>query len=211
MIRVHHLENSRSQRVLWLLEELGVAPYEVVRHQRDPASMAAPPALRGVHPLGRAPLLEEDGAVLAESGAIVQHLLDRHDPGRRLSPPAGAPWRDRHLHWLHFAEGTAMPPLVTALFLSRLGEHAAPVLPRVRGMIAANLDSMEGALAAVPHFSGEEFGAADAMMSFPAEVAAARAGLGPDRPRLWDWLARMQTRPAYRRALERGGPYAYAR
>ncbi|MFT8242586.1 glutathione S-transferase family protein [Roseomonas sp. BN140053] len=212
MIRVHHLESSRSQRVLWLLEELGIPDYEVVRYERNPATMLAPPELRQVHPLGKSPLIQEDdGPALAETGAIIEDLLQRFDTAGRLVPLRGTPEHRRYLHWLHFAEGTAMTPLLLKLYLGRLGEAAGPILPRVEEQIRAHLDYMEASLADGGHFAGDAFSAADVQMSFPVEVSVARGGLGPDRPKLWNWLGRMQARPAYRRALERGGPYAFAR
>ncbi|WP_426957866.1 glutathione S-transferase family protein [Muricoccus radiodurans] len=204
MIRVHHLEASRSHRVLWLLEELGL-PYEVIRYARDPVTMAAPPSLRAVHPLGKSPVVEDGGEVLAESGAILETLLDRHDLTGRLRPAAGSAAHRRYLHWMHFAEGSVMPPLLVKLYLSRLGPAGAAALPRVDGQIADNLDYMEAVLAEAPFFAGEAFSAADIQMGYPMEASAARGGLSESRPRLWDWLARMRARPAWQRAIERGG------
>jgi glutathione S-transferase len=208
MIRVHHLNNSRSQRVLWLLEELEL-PYEVVRYERDPKTMLAPAALRAIHPLGKSPVLEEDGLVLAESGAIVEHLVERHGP--HLAPPPGAPERPRYLHWIHYAEGSAMPPLLLGLVISRMGPLGWPARKFVRGRIEEHLDYMEQALAGSDWFVGQAFSAADVQMSFPLQAAAARGGLDQGRPRLWSFLQRIQTRPAFQRALERGGPFALLR
>ena len=208
MIEVHHLNNSRSQRILWLLEELGL-PYEVVRHERDPATMAAPPALRQVHPLGKSPVLREEGETVAETGAIVEYLLERHGQGR-LAPAPGTPARRRFRYWMHFAEGSAMPPLLVKLYLLRLGEAAGPLLARIDAQIAGLLDFVEAELGAGPWLAGPEPTAADIMMSFPLEVAVARGGLDAGRPGLWGLLGRMHARPAYARALARGGPYAYA-
>jgi glutathione S-transferase len=208
MIRVHHLNNSRSQRVLWLLEELGLE-YDVVRYQRHAKTMLAPPELRAVHPLGKSPVIEEDGHVLAESGAIVEHLVERHGPHLGAAP--GSPDRARYLHWLHYAEGSAMPPLLMRLILGRMGLLGRPARPYVDGQIRGHLDYMEGELARTGWFVGEAFSAADIQMSFPIEAAAARAGLDASRPNLMAFLERVQSRPAYRRALERGGPYAFAR
>ena len=223
MIVVHHLNDSRSQRVLWLLEELGL-PYEIVRYQRDPHTLLAPASLRTVHPLGKSPVVVEDGEVLAESGAIVEILADRHGGGR-LAPTAGTPERARYLYWLHYAEGSAMPPLLLRLVFARVADAKMPFFARpiARGIaatvrrtfidpqIASHLDFMEGQLAQREWFAGDAFSAADIQMSFPLEAASVRAGLDAGRPRLWAWLQRIHARPAYRRALERGGPYSYAR
>jgi len=205
MIRLHHLERSRSHRILWLLEELGL-DYELVRYARDPRTLAAPAGLKAVHPLGRSPVLEEDGLVLAESGAIIETVLDRHDPEGRLRPARGGESHRRYLHWLHFAEGSAMPPLLVKLYLLRLGDAAAPVLPRVDAAIAANLDHMDAALTDAPFLAGESFSAADIQMSFPVEASAARGGLTPARRHLWRWLEAVRDRPAHRRAVDKGGP-----
>ncbi len=222
MITVHHLENSRSQRVLWLLEELGV-PYEVRRYERDRKTMLAPPELARVHPLGKSPVITDGDVTVAESGAIVEYLLDSRGQGR-LRPAAGTPEQRRYTYWLHFAEGSAMPPLLMKLVFDKVRTAPVPffVKPVVKaiadkvtkGFIAPNierqLDFMEAELATRPWFAGDEFSAADIQMSFPLEAAAARAGLGPSRPRLLDWLARIHARPAYQRALEVGGPYSMA-
>ncbi|WP_043339099.1 glutathione S-transferase family protein [Belnapia moabensis] len=208
MIQVHHLNNSRSQRILWLLEELGL-PYEVIRYERDPQTMLAPPELRAIHPLGKSPVLVEDGGTLAETGAIVEYVLERHGAGR-LAPPPGTPAHRRLRYWLHFAEGSAMTPLLLKLYLTRVGEAAAPVLNRIEANIAALLDYLEAEVAKEGYFAGPDFTAADVMMSFPLEVATARGGLDASRPALLGLLHRLQARPAYRRALERGGAYAYA-
>jgi glutathione S-transferase len=218
VITVHHLENSRSQRVLWLLEELGV-PYDVVRYERDPQTSLAPAALRTVHPLGKSPVVTDDDTVVAETGAIVEYLLDRFGEGR-LRPAAGTPEFLRYTYWLHMAEGTAMPLLVMTLVFNRV-ETTAPWLVRpiaraiarqVRSSyIGPSLDAvlrlMEAELARSAWFAGEELTGADVMMSFPAEAAAARADLGRDHPRLQAFLDRVHARPAYQAALARGGPY----
>jgi glutathione S-transferase len=208
MIRVHHLNNSRSQRVLWLLEELS-APYEIVPYQRDRQTMLAPPELRAIHPLGKSPVIEADGLVIAETGAIVEHLARRHG-GAAWAAPTDAAARVRHSYWMHFAEGSAMTPLLLKLYLSRLGEAAAPLSARVDKQIEAMLAYLEGELTA-PFFMGEEIAAPDVMMSFPLEAAAARGGLDSAFPRLSGWLERIHARPAYQRALERGGPYELLR
>ncbi|HYL22891.1 MAG TPA: glutathione S-transferase [Burkholderiales bacterium] len=220
MIVVHHLNNSRSQRVLWLLEELGLA-YDIKRYQRDPRTLLAPPALREVHPLGKSPVLADGEVTLAESGAIIEYLVERHGGGR-LRPPAGTPERVRYTYWLHFAEGSAMPPLVMKLVFDRIEKGPMPffVRPIARGIagrvkksfieptIARQLDYLEAELERRPWFAGGEFSAADVQMSFPVEAAAARGGLNSSRPRLMDWLARIHAREAYRRALERGGEFS---
>jgi glutathione S-transferase len=219
MLVVHHLNNSRSQRVLWLLEELGVA-YEVKRYERDRTTMLAPPALRSVHPLGKSPVITDDGVTLAESGAIVEYLTDRYGKGR-LVPAAGTPERLRYTYWLHYAEGSAMPPLLLKLVFSRIETAPMPFVVRpiaraiarrartsfIEPQIALHLDFMERALDEHVWFAGSDFTAADIQMSFPLEAAAARGGLDASRPRLMAFLDRIHARPAYQRALERGGPY----
>lgn len=220
MITLHHLENSRSQRVLWLLEELGL-PYEVKRYKRDPKTMYAPPELARVHPLGKSPVITEGEVTVAESGAIVEYLLDDHDREGRLRPPPGTPERRRFTYWLHFAEGSAMPPLLMKLVFDQVRKAKVPffVKPIVRGVaekvttsfIAPNLARqfrfMEDELAQRPWFAGDSFSAADIQMSFPLEAAAARGGLDDAFPKLMDWLQRIHARPAYHRALQAGGPY----
>ena len=222
MITLHHLENSRSQRVLWLLEELGL-PYEVRRYARNPKTMLAPPELARVHPLGKSPVITDGEVTVAESGAIVEYLLDTYGRGR-LRPGAGTPERRQFTYWLHFAEGSAMPPLLMKLVFDKVRSAPVPffVKPVVKGIadkvtksfIAPNierqLDFMEAELAARPWFAGADFSAADIQMSFPLEAAAARAGLDARYPKLTDWLARIHARPAYRRALQVGGPYDMA-
>ncbi len=216
MITVHHLEHSRSQRVLWLLEELGVA-YDVKRYARDPVTRLAPPELRAVHPLGKSPVIEDDGRVVAETGAIIEYLVERHGHGT-LIPPPGSDARLRYTYWLHFAEGSAMPMLVMTLLMQRLAasmppDAAAQVTGLQQGYVdpqrVAHLDLMEAELSRSPWLAGEAFTAADVMLSFPVEAAASRGGLG-ERPNLLDWLARVLARPAYQAALAQGGPYAYA-
>ena len=228
MITLHHLENSRSQRVLWLLEELGL-PYQVQRYARDPKTMLAPPELTRVHPLGKSPVItdgppdakKDKQVTVAESGAIVEYLVDTYGAGR-LRPSAGTPEARRYTYWLHFAEGTAMPPLLMKLVFDKVRNAPVPffIKPVVKGVadkvtssfiapnITRQLDFMETELASRPWFAGAEFTAADIQMSFPLEAAAARAGLNASRPRLMDWLARIHARPAYQRALAAGGPYS---
>jgi glutathione S-transferase len=221
MITVHHLNNSRSQRVLWLLEEFGVG-YDVKHYQRDAKTMLAPPALLAVHPLGKSPIIVDGTVTLAESGAIIEYLVDRYGGGR-LIPPAGTPERLSYTYWLHYAEGSAMPPLLLKLVFDRVANSPAPwpisaVARHIAGTVQKSfigpqlkrhLDYMEAALAAHSWFAGEEFTAADVQMSFPLEAAASRAGLDASRPRLTAFLDRIHARNAYRRALERGGPYSY--
>ena len=223
MIVVHHLNNSRSQRVLWLLEELGVE-YEVKRYQRDAKTMLAPPELRQVHPLGKSPVISDGAETIAESGAIVEYLAGKYGDGR-LVPAHRTPERQRYTYWLHFAEGTAMPPLLLKLVFDRIEKAPAPFFVRpiaraianrarsafVQPNIDRNLDFMEAELARNEWFAGNEFTAADVQMSFPLEAAAARGGLDSSRPKLMAFLERIHTRPAYQRALEKGGRYALLR
>lgn len=207
MIIVHHLENSRSQRILWLLEELDL-PYEVRRYARDKKTMMAPPELKAVHPLGKSPVIEDDGRIVAETGAIVEYLVESADG--RLGPPAHRDAALRYRHFLHYAEGSMMPPLLAKLVLDRLGLLGRPALGPVQGMIDVHLDWLETELADRPWFAGPDFSAADVMMSFPLEASRQRAGLNESRPLLIDWLERIHARSAYARALDRGGPYAFA-
>jgi glutathione S-transferase len=223
MITVHHLNNSRSQRVLWLLEELGL-PYEVKPYQRDPQTMLAPPELRAVHPLGKSPVISDGELTLAESGAIVEYLADRYGPGR-LAPAPGTPERVRYTYWMHFAEGSAMPPLLLRLIFGRIKTAPMPFFVRpiarriadraldsfVMPNIERNLDFMEGELAKSEWFAGPQFSAADIQMSFPLEAARARGGLDAKRPKLMAFLEKIHARPAYLRALERGGKYELLR
>ena len=219
MIVVHHLNNSRSQRVLWLLEELGLA-YEVKRYERDPESMLAPASLKAVHPLGKSPVITEGDLTIAESGAIVEYLIERHGQGR-LIPPPGTPERLLYTYWLHYAEGSAMPPLLLTLVFGRMPEAPMPffIRPIVRAVagkvqssfiapqLALHLGYMESELGKRAWFAGNEFTAADIQMSFPLEAAASRAGLNASRPKLMAFLERIHARPAYQRALQKGGPY----
>jgi glutathione S-transferase len=206
MIIVHHLENSRSQRILWLLEELGL-DYEVRRYARDPKTMLAPPELRRVHPLGKSPMIEDRGELLAETGAIVEHLVEREG---RLGPPARREEVLRYRQFLHYAEGSLMPPLFGLLVVKRLGLLGRPAKKPILAMLAHHLRWLDTELAGRDWFAGEAFTAADIMMSFPLEAARDRAGLDDAYPNLLDWLERIHARPAYAEALRRGGPYAYA-
>lgn len=205
---VHHLENSRSQRILWLLEELGL-PYHIKRYERDRKTMLAPRSLRAVHPLGKAPVIVDEGRVVTESGAIVEYLVEKADG--RLGPPAHREAALRYRHFLHYAEGSMMPPLVTLLVIGRLGLLGRPARAPIQKLLDVHLDWLETELAERPWFAGEDFTAADVMMSFPLEASRDRGGLDASRPNLIDWLERIHARPAYDRALERGGPYALAR
>jgi glutathione S-transferase len=220
MITVHHLNNSRSQRVLWLLEELGL-DYTIERYQRDPKTMLAPAALKQVHPLGKSPVITDGKLTIAESGAILQYLADEYDTTGRLLPKSAAD-RRRMTYWMHYAEGSAMPPLLMKLVFDRIETTPLPIVVRqiARGISAKvkqsfitpqltlHLDYMEAELARSTWFAGEKFSVADIQMSFPVEAAEARAGLDSGRPRLMDFLARIRARPAYQRALEQGGPFA---
>ena len=222
MITVHHLNNSRSQRVLWLLEELGL-PYEIEKYERNTQTMLAPPELLKVHPLGKSPVITDDGQTVAETGAIFEYIIERYGNGR-LEPAAGSPERLRWRYWLHFAEGSAMPPLLLKLIFERIKVTPMPFFakPIARGisnkvlaaMVEPNLkrqlDFMEAELGQSEWFAGDEFSAADIQMSFPVEAAAQRAGLDASRPKLMAYLKRIHVRPAYKKALERGGPYSFA-
>lgn len=204
---VHHLNNSRSQRILWLLEELG-EPYDVRRYDRDRKTMRAPASLRAVHPLGRSPVVEVDGHRLIETGAIMEHLVAR--AGGRFGAPADAEGAIRYRQYLHYAEGSMMPPLLALLVVGKLGLLGRPVRPVVQRMLDDHLDWLETELANRRYFAGDSFTAADMMMSFPLEASRARGGLDASRPNLIRWLNEMHARPAYQAALGAGGPYAYA-
>lgn len=220
MLTVHHLNNSRSQRVLWLLEELEL-PYEIVHYERDKQTMLAPASLRAVHPLGKSPVVTtDDGLTLAESGAIVETLIERYGQGR-LAPAPGTPQALRYRYWLHFAEGSAMSPLLLKLVFDRIETAKMPffakpiakaIAAKAKGAfinpnIAGQLSFMEAELGKSEWFAGDEFSGADIQMSFPVEASQARGGLDSKRPKLMAYLERIHARPAYRRALERGGPY----
>jgi glutathione S-transferase len=218
VIVVHHLNNSRSQRVLWLLEELGL-DYEVKRYQREP-TMMAPGSLAAVHPLGKSPVITDGDKTLAESGAILEYLVETYGQGR-FAPAAGTPERLRYTYFMHYAEGSLMPILVMKLIFARIPGHVPALIRPVARMIsngadrirlepelATHLAFLERELAERQWFAGSEFSAADVQMSFPLEAAAARAGLGARFPKLGAFLDRVQARPAYKRAIERGGPYA---
>ncbi len=221
MITVHHLNDSRSQRVLWLLEEMGL-PYEVKRYQRDARTSLAPPALKAIHPLGKSPVLDDGEARLAETGAIIEYLLDTY-PAAGLRPAAGTAEARRLTYWLHYAEGSAMTPLLLKLIFTAIPGRV-PFLARgeakgiskamnanmIDPQITAHTGYWEAELGKSEWFAGDSFSAADIMMSFPVEAAGSRIGYGPDKPKLKAFLQKIHARPAYQRALERGGPYSYA-
>ncbi|HVT36914.1 MAG TPA: glutathione S-transferase [Nevskiaceae bacterium] len=217
MITVHHLNNSRSQRVLWLLEELGV-PYEIRHYQRDAKTKLAPPELRAVHPLGKSPVITDGTVTVAESGAIVEYLVERYGNGRFI-PPAGTPERLRYTYWMHYAEGSAMLPLLLRLIFGFVASSPAPffIKPVIKGIVSKvnagfidpqmklHFDYVESELGKSEWFAGSEITGADIQMSFPLEAAAVRGG--GDRPRSKAFLERIHARPAYQRALQKGGPY----
>ena len=205
MILVHHLNESRSQRVLWLLEELGL-PYEIRHYTRNATTRLAPPELQAVHPLGKSPVLEADGLQLIESGAIVDYLVRRHGGGRFRPAPDTADF-EGYQQWLHYAEGSAMLPWMVKLYVSRLGEAGAPLWPRIDSEIANHLGFVDRALAGREWLLGDTLSGADVQMSFVGEAAR---GLRAGYPHIDAWVRRFQQRPAYRRALERGGPYSMA-
>jgi glutathione S-transferase len=221
MLTVHHLNNSRSQRVLWLLEELGV-PYDIARYQRQ-STMLAPPELRAIHPLGKSPVITDNGNTIAESGAIIEYIIDSYGEGR-LIPPPKTPERLRYTYWLHYAEGSAMPPLLLKLLFALMPKRAPallrPLLRKVADQVLTTLVNpqleqhmafWESALSKSEWFAGAQFSAADIQMSFPLEAAAARAGLEQDHPKAMAFLDRIHARPAYARALDKGGPYSVGR
>ena len=219
MLTVHHLNNSRSQRVLWLLEELEL-PYEIVRYQRDAQTLLAPPSLRAIHPLGKSPVVTDGDLLLAESGAIVETVIEHYGNGR-LAPALGTPERLRFRYWLHYAEGSAMPPLLLKLVFDKIDNtpmpfFAKPIAKAISGKVKqsfilpqlkTHLDFMEAELGKSLWFAGDAFSGADIQMSFPLEAATARGGLNASRPKLMAYLARIHERPAYQRALAKGGPF----
>jgi len=204
---VHHLENSRSQRVLWMIEELGLA-YEVRRYERHPRTMLAPPELKQVHPLGKSPLVEHDGRVVAETATILEYLVALAHG--RLGPPEDADGALRWRYYLDYAEGSLMPPLLLSLVIGKMGPLGWPLRGFARKMAMTHIDYVESELSQRPWFAGGAFSAADIMMSFPLEAGRQRLKLDGRRPAIVAWLDRIHARPAYRTALEKGGPYAYA-
>lgn len=205
MLVVHHLNDSRSQRVLWLLEELEL-PYELVPHARDATTRLAPPALAQVHPLGKSPVLQDDDRTVIESGAIIDYLVRRHGGGRLQPDPASADY-DNYQQWLHYAEGSAMLPLMLKLYVGRLGEAGAPLAPRINSELANHLGFVNQSLDGKDWLVANQFSAADVQMSFVGEAAR---GLRASYPAIDAWVKRFQQRPAYQRALQRGGPYSLA-
>jgi len=221
MLIVHHLNNSRSQRVLWLLEELEL-PYEIKHYQRDAKTQLAPPELKAIHPLGKSPVVTDDGAVIAETGAILEYIVEK--AGGRLRPAAGTPDRLRWTYWLHYSEGSLMPPLLMRLIFSSLPARAPALLRPITRSIAGrtlesyvnpqlktHFDFIEAELGRSKWFAGDAFSAADVMMSFPLEASGVRANAFEGRPRIKAFVDKIHARPAYQKALEKGGPYAYSR
>ena len=205
MIVVHHLNDSRSQRVLWLLEELGL-PYEIRHYARDATTRLAPPELAAVHPLGKSPVLEDGGLKIIESGAIIDYLIRRHGGGR-LQPAAGSAEFEAYAQWLHYAEGSAMLPLMLKLYVGRLGDAGAPLAPRISSELANHLGYVDSSLQGRDWLVGNDLTGADIQMSFVGEAART---LRASYPAMDAWVRRFQARPAYQRALERGGPYTLA-
>jgi glutathione S-transferase len=208
MLEVHHLNNSRSQRILWMLEELG-APYRIVPYQRDAKTMLAPPSLKTIHPLGKSPAIRDADRVIAESGAILEYLIEHHGNGKFV-PAKNTDSYERYRYWMHYAEGSLMTQLLIRLYLTRVGEGAKPMLDRVEGSIAMHLDFIEGELSNRTFVAGDEFSAADIQVSFPIELIVTQKLIGERHTKVREWLKRLHARSAYKRALEKGGPYAYA-
>ena len=204
MIVVHHLNNSRSQRIVWLLEELGLA-YEIAHHARDAVTRLAPPELLEVHPLGKSPVIEDGGVVVAESGAIVDYLIERHGNGSLAPARSSADWV-AYVQWLHYAEGSAMLPLMLALYAGRLGDAAAPLWPRIQSELTANLSYINTAVTGRSFIVGDSLTGADVQIAFVLEAAAAN-GVLASYPEAARYLASLQARPAYLRSVQKGGPY----
>lgn len=206
-LKVHHLNNSRSQRILWLLEEIG-APYEIVHYQRDAVTNLAPPELLNIHPLGKSPVIEDAGRVVYETGAIVEYICERHG-GAHLVPAKDSDDYIRYLEFVHFAEGSAMMPILLNLYTGRLGDAAAPLRPRIDQQLESHFAFMENQLQPSGFFVGNDLTGADIMLSFPAE-AAVMSGRAADKPKLTAFVKAIHSRPAFQAALEKGGPYAFA-
>ena len=202
MIVLHHLNRSRSFRILWLLEELGLE-YELRRHHRDAKTNLAPPELRALHPLGKSPMLELDGRLIVESGAIVELLCARFAP--QMIPAAGTEAHIAHLEAMHFAEGSAMTPILLNLYIERLGAEGAPLHPRIQSELTSHFTYMESLLRPSGHFILDRLSAADIMLSFPAQIALLQ-GRGGEFPRLADFVARISARPAFLAAKAKAGP-----
>jgi glutathione S-transferase len=207
MLTVHHLNDSRSQRILWLLEELEL-PYEIKFYQRDTVTRLAPPELKAVHPLGKSPVLTGDGATIIESGAIIDYVL-RHHGGGRLIPAADSADYEAYLQWLHYAEGSAMLPLLMKMYIGMIGEGGAPLVPRIDSEVANHLGYVEASLSGREWLLGDGLTGADVQMSFVGEIAG-RYGLHATHPNIGAWVKRFQARDAYKRALDKGGPYSFA-
>ncbi len=221
MITVHHLNQSRSQRIIWLLEELGL-DYQVKQYSRDAETSLAPESLRQIHPLGKSPVIDDDGRVVAETGTIIEYVINRHGGGR-MRPEAGSDAEIDYLYWMHFAEGTMMPPMVMALVLGRLTEakvpfFAKPVVKKVEAQLRAvmvdrhlpaQFKLVENHLVGQNFLAGDSLTGADIMMSFPLEAAVIRTGIGADHPNIAAYVKRIHDRPAYRAALAKGGPYDF--
>jgi glutathione S-transferase len=206
-LKVHHLNNSRSQRILWLLEELAI-PYEIVRHQRDATTNLAPASLQAIHPLGKSPMIEDDHKIIYESGAIVEYLCERHG-GAHLVPARGSDDHVRYLEWMHFAEGSVMTPILLNLYVGRLGEAGAPLHLRIQEQLESHFHYMENQLLPSGWFVGDGMTGADFMLSFPAE-AAVKSGRAADKPKLTTFVEKIHARPQWQAALAKGGPYAFA-
>ena len=207
MLVVHHLNDSRSQRILWLLEELGV-PYEIKPYQRDAQTRLAPPELKQVHPLGKSPVITDGGKTIIESGAIIDYVIRRYGKGRMQPAPETAVY-DEYVQWMHYAEGSAMLPLMLNLYAARLGDAAAALMPRIEGEIANHLAYIDGSLKGRQFLVGDSLSGADVQMSFVGEVAGA-FGKRPQYPNLDAWTKRLHERPAYKKAIEKGGTYNLA-
>jgi glutathione S-transferase len=207
MIVVHHLNDSRSQRILWLLEELNV-PYEIKHYQRDQQTRLAPPELKAIHPLGKSPVITDDGRVIIESGAIIDYIVRHY--GQQLQPSVTSKDYDEYQQWLHYAEGSAMLPLLLKLYVSRLGDAGAPLSPRIESELANHIGFVNSSLEGKQWLLGGEMTAADIQMSFVGEAASARTNRAA-YPNIEAWVKRFQARPAYQKALVRGGPYVYAK
>ena len=207
MLTVHHLNDSRSQRILWLLEELEL-PYEIKFYLRDAITRLAPPELKAVHPLGKSPILTGNGATIIESGAIIDHIL-RHHGGGRLIPAADGADYEAYVQWLHYAEGSAMLPLLMKMYIGMIGEGGAPLVPRIDSEVANHLGYVEASLKGRDWLVGGALSGADIQMSFVGEIAG-RYGLHQTHPNIGAWVKRFQARDAYNRALDKGGPYSFA-
>ena len=207
MITVHHLNESRSQRILWLFEELGL-DYDIKFYERDATTRLAPPELKAVHPLGKSPVISDEHGTIIESGAIIDHVIRKHGGGT-LQPAANTADYEVYNQWLHYAEGSAMLPLMLKMYCGRLGEAAAPLAPRIDSEIANHLGYVEASLAGTDWLVSNTLSGADIQMSFVGEIAG-RYGLFATHPNIEAWVKRFQGRDAYQRALERGGPYSFA-